>query len=89
MSVTTGASKWGRLSKGASSTTFGSIRIKRTCSGGLLYSSDRIIELICTDLPAPVVPATSRCGISAKSATKGSPAMSLPSARVKGLLLPT
>lgn len=35
-----------------------------------------------TDLPEPVVPATSKCGILARSATTGLPAMSLPSAMV-------
>ena len=35
-----------------------------------------------TDLPEPVVPATSRCGMRAKSTTTGLPPMSLPSARV-------
>ncbi len=37
-----------------------------------------------TDLPEPVVPATSRCGILARSATTALPAMSLPSASVSG-----
>ena len=36
--------------------------------------------LIATDLPEPVVPAISRCGIRARFATTGSPPMSLPSA---------
>ncbi len=36
--------------------------------------------LIATDLPEPVVPAISRCGILARLATTGSPPMSLPSA---------
>ena len=31
-----------------------------------------------TDLPEPVVPATSTCGILARSATTGLPTMSLP-----------
>ena len=35
-----------------------------------------------TDLPDPVVPAISKCGILAKSATTGKPAMSLPMATV-------
>ena len=43
-------------------------RIMRTCRGSALYSSDRIIALTATDLPEPVVPATSRCGIVARSA---------------------
>ena len=36
--------------------------------------------LIATDLPEPVVPAISRCGIRARSAITGAPLMSLPSA---------
>ena len=35
-----------------------------------------------TDLPVPVAPAISRCGMDARSATTGSPWMVLPSARV-------
>jgi len=37
-----------------------------------------------TDLPDPVVPATSRCGILARSTTKGWPPISLPSVIVSG-----
>ena len=37
-----------------------------------------------TDLPEPVVPATSRCGMRARSATTGWPPMSLPSASASG-----
>ncbi|CFN76627.1 Uncharacterised protein [Bordetella pertussis] len=40
------------------------------------------MALMPTDLPEPVVPATSKCGILARSATTGLPAMSLPSAMV-------
>ncbi len=66
----------------AISSIFGSIRISRTSVGSDLYSSDSSIALMPTDLPEPVVPATSRCGIFARSATIGLPAMSLPSASV-------
>ena len=45
-----------------------------------------IIALTPTDLPEPVVPATSKWGILARSTTTGLPAMSLPKERVKGLL---
>ena len=38
------------------------------------------MALIATDLPEPVVPAISRCGMRARSATIGWPEMSLPSA---------
>ena len=65
-----------------SSSIFGSTRIKRTSAGVALYSSDRIIALMATDFPEPVVPATSRCGMRARSATIGLPVMSLPSAIV-------
>ena len=34
--------------------------------------------LMATDLPEPVVPATSRCGMRARSAITGSPPMVLP-----------
>ena len=42
------------------------------------------MALMLTDLPEPVVPATSRCGILPMSAITGTPAMSLPRARVSG-----
>ena len=45
------------------------------------------MALMPTDLPEPVVPATSRCGMRARSATTGWPAMSLPSAMVTTELL--
>jgi hypothetical protein len=37
-----------------------------------------------TDLPVPVAPATSRCGMGARSAKKGSPELDLPSATARG-----
>ena len=40
------------------------------------------MQLRPTDLPDPVVPATSKCGIGARSAMTGSPAMFLP--RISG-----
>ncbi len=43
------------------------MKMKRTCSWVALNSIDRIMTLIATDLPEPVVPATSRCGILARS----------------------
>ena len=43
-----------------------------------------IIPLTATDLPDPVVPATSRCGIRARSTTIGLPEMSLPKPSVTG-----
>src|SRR6266404_4222601 len=58
--------------------------MSRTSRGSVLYRMDRIIALRATDFPEPVVPATSRCGILARSTTTGLPAMSLPSASVSG-----
>ena len=62
--------------------------IMRTSSGVDLNSNDKIITFTPTDLPEPVVPATRRCGIFARSATTGTPAMSLPNtiAKSDGLL---
>ena len=42
------------------------------------YSNDRIIAFKPTDLPDPVVPAISRCGMGARSAMIGSPEIFLP-----------
>ena len=50
----------------------------------LFLSEVRIMALSATDLPDPVVPATSRCGIFVRFATMGRPEMLLPSDRVKG-----
>ena len=84
MSVTTGVNRCGMPSYTDSSSIFGSTRIRRTCSGVALYRMLSSIALTPTDLPEPVVPATSRCGIFVMSAITGSPAMSLPSASVNG-----
>ena len=56
--------------------------MRRTSSGLALKSKDKIIALMPTDLPAPVVPATKQCGIFAKSTTIGAPEISLPKASV-------
>ena len=42
------------------------------------------MALMHTDLPLPVLPAMSRCGILVRSATWHAPAMSLPKASVSG-----
>ncbi len=84
ISVTTGASKCGMPSYIESSNILGSINIIRTCAGEALYTRLRIMALIATDLPEPVVPATRICGILARSATTGCPPISLPKARVSG-----
>ena len=55
-------------SYGVSSTIFGSMRIIRTSSGVARDSSETSIELTKLDLPEPVEPATSRCGILARLA---------------------
>ena len=52
--------------------------ITRQSSGVSRYISERIIVLIATDLPEPVVPAISRCGMRARSTITGSPPMVLP-----------
>ena len=52
--------------------------IMRQSSGVSRYISERIIVLIATDLPEPVVPAISRCGMRARSTITGSPPMVLP-----------
>ena len=65
-------------SYGVSSTILGSIRIIRTSSGVARESSDTSIELTKLDFPEPVEPATSRCGIFARLATRKWPSMSLP-----------
>ena len=53
--------------------------IIRTSSGVARISSEVIIELMKLDLPEPVAPATSRCGIFARLATTKPPSTSLPS----------
>ena len=49
-------------------------------SGVCLYKRDKIIVFIQTDLPEPVVPAISKCGIEARSPTMGVPDILLPKA---------
>ena len=65
-----------------SSSRFGSIKISRTSSG---VARERILVsmlFMATDLPVPVDPAINRCGMVARSVTKGSPWIVLPSASV-------
>ena len=52
--------------------------ISRHWSGVSRYSRLRIMVLMATDLPEPVVPAISRCGMRARSTMTGSPPMVLP-----------
>ena len=58
----------------------GSIITRRTSSGVALINIETTNELIIDDLPAPVAPATSKCGIFAKFAHKNEPSTSLPKA---------
>ena len=63
-----------------SSTRFGSIITSRTSSGVERISIETTSELIIEDLPAPVAPATNKCGILARFAQIKLPSTSLPSA---------
>ena len=65
-----------------SSRRLGSTMMKRTSSGVARIRMLVIIALTLTDLPAPVEPAISRCGIVARSLRNGSPWMVLPIASV-------
>ena len=67
-SVMTGVNKCGIPLYMENSSIFGSIRINLHSSGVMRYNKERIIALTPTDLPEPVVPATNKCGILAKSA---------------------
>ena len=67
----------------------GSTIRKRTSSGVDLYRRLTISELMHTDLPEPVEPAISRCGILAKSVTATAPAISRPRTTVSLLFADT
>lgn len=71
----TGARRWGMPLYTQSSTRFGSTIIIRSSAGELRRRSDIKKPFIPTDLPEPVWPAMSRCGISFISHTMGSPAI--------------
>ena len=59
--------------------------MRRRASAGVRRKRiEQIIALSPADLPAPVAPATRRCGIDARSATAGWPIASRPSARASG-----
>ena len=81
-SVIIGVNRWGIPSYMPSSTRFGSTRISLTCAGVVRYRRLIIIALMATDLPDPVEPAISTCGIDARSAVTMRPLMSLPIASV-------
>jgi len=59
----------------------------RTSSGVARMRIEVIIELTKEDLPAPVAPATSRCGVLARLATTYPPSTSLPTPMVSGCRL--
>ena len=67
-----------------SSTRLGSTRIIRTSSGVERIRIEVIIEFTNDDLPEPVAPATSRCGIFDMFATTKPPSTSLPSPTIIG-----
>ena len=58
----------------------GSIRINLHLSGECLYKRDRIIVLMQTDFPEPVVPAINKWGIDDRSPVIGMPDILLPKA---------
>ena len=62
------------------STFFGSTNTSFISLGCFLYSSEVMMALSPTDFPCPVAPATSRCGILARSAMYTSLVMVLPRA---------
>ena len=64
------------------STRLGSTIINLTSSGLVLISNDMIIEFMQTDLPEPVVPAISMCGVLLISKETVEPLISLPSGTV-------
>ena len=64
--------------KWVSSTRLGSTSTILTSLGSVLSSSEVSNALSMTLLPLPVVPATSRCGMSARSKNTARPEMSLP-----------
>jgi hypothetical protein len=68
LSVTTGCRRWGRSSYTLSSTIFGSIIRRRSCAGAYRYTRLVMMVFMHTDLPEPVAPAMSRCGMRARSA---------------------
>jgi len=70
-----------------SSTRLGSTRIMRTSSGVARTMIEVIIEFTKLDLPEPVAPATSRCGILAMFAKTTRPSTSLPRPTMSGLSL--
>ena len=58
----------------------------RTCSGVERMSTEVMMQLIALDLPAPVVPATSMCGVVEIFKNTERPAMSLPTPTSSGCI---
>ncbi len=84
-SVTTGTYRCGMPLYSDSSMRLGSMRMRRTSSGVARMMRDMSSALMHTDLPVPVEPAMSRCGIGARSRTMRSPPTSLPMPSMSGL----
>ena len=78
ISVTTGHIRCGMFLNIDISTIFGSTSTSLSSSGRLVKRKDMMIEFMQTDLPEPVVPAMSMCGILLRSSTTGLPDASLP-----------
>ena len=79
-----GVIRWGTPSYAVSSTRLGSTITRRTSSGVDRMRMDTIIEFTNEDLPAPVAPATSMCGILARFASTNPPSTSLPTPMTMG-----
>ena len=77
--MTSSVYKWGIWAYGVNSTLLGSISIILTSSGVLVEINPAIMELIKTDFPEPVEPATKRCGIFAISIIIAFPSIPCPS----------
>ena len=82
----TGDSRCGTSAKCDSSTRLGSTSISFTSSGVVRTRMDVTNVLIRLDLPAPVAPAISRCGISARFTRTERPCTSLPRATNRDLV---
>ena len=80
----TGLSRCGTSAKWLSSTRFGSTSTSRTSSGVVRIRIDVMKQFTRLDLPAPVAPAISTCGIVARFTICDRPWTSLPRATVSG-----
>ncbi len=80
----TRVSRWGTPLYWPSSTRLGSTMISRTSSGRVRISSEVTIELMHDDFPAPVAPAMSTWGSSARLSSADAPEMSSPRPTASG-----